>query len=430
MNKIIEKLKDAYAKELELTGFDYDSLSRDNAIKILDWLISSVKKECSREQAAEIFARTGYDLADFDIDFMYHKDKPVTLYTYPDNNDFFYKKFELEEGYLILCLSSIDKLNALNAREGEELSNFLQNYEYGETQLVYKKAKEEGKLISEVELKITKDIIRQGLSSGYIKLINCPQSTAETVCQISGSWFYFGGHTAEGVLPEEYKKIVPFEDIVNEIYNTLEDFRESDWDEYKDEYAMYESYLRSIYESQIFVVETLQNEGIDYYHHPNSLSYEFGYGKNQPTILCKILDGVSNCGFITLDTIGVSRDEFIRSIRSLKEKGNQKNETNCEPESKKQIQLKPVSETRLPLNILSKNSVAFLEKAADNAVAVPLEASRITQQVHNKVVTIGYLVYPFKFDNDIGSEIPADLQEIIETAIKNDVVTIIFDRDE
>lgn len=99
-------------------------------------------------------------------------------------------------------------------------------------------------------------------------------------------------------------------------------------------------------------------------------------------------------------------------------------------EPKKQIQLKPVSETRLPLNVLSKNSVAFLEKAADNAVSVPLEASRITQKVHNKVVTIGYLVYPFKFDNDIGSEIPADLQEIIEAAIKNDVVTIIFDRDE
>lgn len=96
----------------------------------------------------------------------------------------------------------------------------------------------------------------------------------------------------------------------------------------------------------------------------------------------------------------------------------------------KQIQLKPVSQARLPLNDLSKNSVAFLEKAADNAVAVPLEASRITQQVQNKVVTIGYLVYPFKFDNDIGSEIPADLQEIIEAAIKNDVVTIIFDRDE
>lgn len=101
-----------------------------------------------------------------------------------------------------------------------------------------------------------------------------------------------------------------------------------------------------------------------------------------------------------------------------------------EPEPKKQIQLKPVSEARMPLNGLSKNSVAFLEKAADNAVAVPLEASRITQQVQNKVVTIGYLVYPFKFDNDIGSEIPADLQEIIEAAIKNDVVTIIFDRDE
>lgn len=421
MNQIINKLKNSYAEELELTGKDYASLSRENAIKLLDWLFSSVKKECSREQAAEIFARTGYGIADYDVDFEYHKDKPVTLYTYPDNNDFFYKKFEVEEGYLILCLSSIDKLNAREGEgEGEELSNFLQNYEYGETQLVYKKAKKEGKLVSEADLKITKDVIRQGLSSGYIKLINCPQSNAETVCEINGNWFYFGGHTAEGLLPEEYKKVVPFEDIVNEIFNTLEDFRESDWDEYKDEYAMYECYLRSIYESEIFVVETLKKEGMDYYHHPNSLSYEFGYGKNQPTILVKILDGVCNSGFITMDTIGVSREEFIRSIRSLKSKGNQN----------EQIQLKPVSQARLPLNDLSKNSVAFLEKAADNAVAVPLEASRITQKVHNNVETLGYLVYPFKFDNDIASEIPADLQEIIEAAIKKDVVTIIFDRDE
>lgn len=322
MNKLIEKLKDSYAKEFEPTDADYDSLSRENAIKILDWLISSVKKECSREQAAEIFARTGYDIADYDVDFEYHKDDAIILYTYPSNKDFFCKKFEVEEGYLIHTLCDIDKINTLNTREGEELSNFLQNYKYGETQLIYEKAKKENKLLSDVDLKITREMVCKGLSSGYIKLIECPDFT-ETVCQINGSWFYFGGHTAEGLLPEEYKKVVPFEDIVNEIFNTLEDFRESDWDEYKDEYAMYECYLRSIYESEMFVVKTLQNEGIDFYHHPNSLSYEFGYGKNQPTILVKILDGVSNCGFITMDTIGVSREEFIRSIRSIKEKGNQ-----------------------------------------------------------------------------------------------------------
>lgn len=320
MNTIINKLKNSYAKEFELTEEEINSLSRENAVKILDWLISSVKLECSKEKTAEIFERVGYDL---EVEF--YEDDAVTLYTYPESNDFFCKKFEVEEGWLLNTLIDIDKLNA---REGVELLNFLQNYEYGETQLVYQKAKNEGKLISEAELKITKEIIRQGLSSGYIKLINCPQSTAETVCQINGSWFYFGGQTAEGVLPEDYKKVVPFESIVDEIYNTLEDFRESDWDEYQEEYAMYENYLRSIYESQIFVVETLQNEGIDFYHHPNSLSYEFGYGKNQPTILIEILDGVCNSGFITLDTIGVSRDEFLRSIRSIKEKKGNQNEQN------------------------------------------------------------------------------------------------------
>lgn len=427
INTIINKLKNSYAKEFELTEEEINSLSREEAVKILDWIISSVKLECSKEKAADIFERVGYDL---EVEF--YEDDAVALYTYPESNDFFCKKFEVEKGWLLNTLIDIDKLNA---REGVELSNFLQNYEYGETQLVYQKAKKESNLKSEVELKITKDIIRQGLSSGYIKLINCPQSTAETVCQINNNWFYFGGQTAEGVLPEEYKKIVPFESIVDDIFNTLEAFRKTDWvEEFHDEYAMYESYLRSIYESQIFVVETLKKEGMDYYHHPNSLSYEFGYGINQPTILCKILDGVSNCGFITMDTIGVSRDEFIETIKNIKEKkGNFESSVGTDgsdSEPKKQIQLKPVSEARMPLNGLSKNSVAFLERAADNAVSVPLEASRITQKVHNNVETLGYLVYPFKFDNDIASEIPADLQEIIEAAIKNDVVTIIFDRDE
>lgn len=240
MNTIINKLKNSYAKEFELTEEEINSLSREKAVKILDWIISSVKLECSKEKAAEIFERVGYDL-----DVEYYDDDSITLYTYPDNNEFFYKKFEVEKSWLIDALIDIDKLKA---REGVELSNFLQNYEYGETQLVYQKAKKESKLKSEVELKITKDIIRQGLSSGYIKLINCPQSTAETVCQINNNWFYFGGQTAEGLLPEDYKKVVPFESIVDEIYNTLEAFRQSDWDEYKEEYAMYESYLRSIYE--------------------------------------------------------------------------------------------------------------------------------------------------------------------------------------
>lgn len=310
MNTIINKLKNSYAKEFELTEQEINSLSREKAVKILDWLISSVKLECSKEKAAEIFERVGYDL---EVEF--YEDDAVTLYTHPQSNDFFCKKFEVEEGWLLNTLIDIDKLNA---REGVELSNFLQNYEHAETQLIYEKAKKERKLLSEHELKITREMVRKGLSSGYIKLIECPDST-ETVCQINGNWFYFGG--------QDYKKVVPFESIVDEIYNTLEAFRESDWDEYHEEYAMYENYLRSIYESQIFVVETLQKEEIDFYHHPNSLSYEFGYGKNQPTILCKILDGVSNCGFITMDTIGVSRDEFLRSIRSLKSKGNQ-NEQN------------------------------------------------------------------------------------------------------
>lgn len=301
MNTIINKLKNSYAKEFELTEEEINSLSREKAVKILDWIISSVKLECSKEKAAEIFERVGYDL-----DVEYYDDDSITLYTYPDNNEFFYKKFEVEKSWLIDALIDIDKLNA---REGVELSNFLQNYEYGETQLVYQKAKKESKLKSEVELKITKDIIRQGLSSGYIKLINCPQSTAETVCQINYNWFYFGGQTAEGVLPEEYKKIVPFEDIVNEIYNTLEAFRQSDWDEFHDEYACYEEFLRSINGIEMFVVDTLQNTF--YKRIPNTLEFEIN-----KKIKVKILEN----GIITIDDNAVTKTEFLEFGKLLPQK--------------------------------------------------------------------------------------------------------------
>lgn len=235
MNEIINKLKNSYAKEFTLTEKEINSLSRENAVKLLDWLISSVKLECSKEKAAEIFERAGYDL---EVEF--YEDDAITLYTYSDSDDFFDKKFEVEKGWLINTLIDIDKLNA---REGVELSNFLQNYEYEETQFIYEKAIKERKLLSEHELKITREMVRKGLSSGYIVLANIPESANETVCKIGENWFFFGGLTAEGLTPEEYRKAVPFEDIVNEIYDTLEAFRQSNLDEFKDEYNYYETFL-------------------------------------------------------------------------------------------------------------------------------------------------------------------------------------------
>ena len=42
------------------------------------------------------------------------------------------------------------------------------------------------------------------------------------------NYFFFGGETAEGMTPEEYKENVPEEDILKEIHATLDDFNETE----------------------------------------------------------------------------------------------------------------------------------------------------------------------------------------------------------
>lgn len=88
---------------------------------------------------------------------------------------------------------------------------------------------------------ITQKMIAEGYHSGIVKLVDSPNGDG-TVCQIGDNWFYFGGEAAEGVSPEEYKKNVPEDGIIDEIYFTLKDFNESG-EEYADEYAYYEAYL-------------------------------------------------------------------------------------------------------------------------------------------------------------------------------------------
>lgn len=56
---------------------------------------------------------------------------------------------------------------------------------------------------------------------------------------IGDNWFYFGGLTAEECgTPEEYATAVPEEDIVREIYDVLDEFRESG-ECFADEYMYY-----------------------------------------------------------------------------------------------------------------------------------------------------------------------------------------------
>ncbi len=86
---------------------------------------------------------------------------------------------------------------------------------------------------------ITKDMIRTCIRNGSIRLGTDPNMDSGTVCKIGDNWFYFGGETAEEMEPEAYLRAVPMDDVIDEIFLALEDFRQ-DGD---DEYAYYEAYL-------------------------------------------------------------------------------------------------------------------------------------------------------------------------------------------
>ena len=101
---------------------------------------------------------------------------------------------------------------------------------------------------------ITKEMVRDGFRRGHIRLVVDPNMDHGTVCQIGDHWFYFGGETAEGMQPEEYLQAVPAKDIVDEVFEALDDFRLSG-EELEDEYAYYEEYLIERMEPNI---DTLQ----------------------------------------------------------------------------------------------------------------------------------------------------------------------------
>ena len=87
---------------------------------------------------------------------------------------------------------------------------------------------------------ITLDMVRFGYDSGLIRLIPSPNDDG-IACSIGDGWFYFGGHTAEEYsIVESYKRDIPVEDIVKDIYGVLEQFQT----ELEDEYLYYEYYLR------------------------------------------------------------------------------------------------------------------------------------------------------------------------------------------
>ena len=73
---------------------------------------------------------------------------------------------------------------------------------------------------------ITKEMIKSGIKAGLFTFAPDPNADHGTVCKIGDVWFYFGGTEGEKYSPEEYVKNVPENDIINEIYEALESFRQ------------------------------------------------------------------------------------------------------------------------------------------------------------------------------------------------------------
>lgn len=87
---------------------------------------------------------------------------------------------------------------------------------------------------------ITYAMIINGYKQQLINLIDSPNGDG-IVCGIGVNWFYFGGLTAEDCgSVEEYKRFVPEDDIISEIYDVLCEFKT----EFPDEYLYYYYYLK------------------------------------------------------------------------------------------------------------------------------------------------------------------------------------------
>lgn len=89
---------------------------------------------------------------------------------------------------------------------------------------------------------ITKKTIRMGLEQKVIMLTVDPNFSRGVVCTIGEDWFYFGGMAAEESNPDEYLRNTPIEDIVDEIFAVLEDFKIDEG--CRTEYAYYAHYLK------------------------------------------------------------------------------------------------------------------------------------------------------------------------------------------
>lgn len=89
---------------------------------------------------------------------------------------------------------------------------------------------------------ITKGMVAEGFQRGLIRLIDAPYDHS-AVCEIGDYWFYLSDDDSLALSVDEYVKIVPVEKTIDNIFMTLEEFRESEDDVYNSSYTYYESFL-------------------------------------------------------------------------------------------------------------------------------------------------------------------------------------------
>lgn len=88
---------------------------------------------------------------------------------------------------------------------------------------------------------ITKEMIKSGIKTGLITFVPDPNADRGTVCKIGDGRFCFGGTEGKRYSPEEYIKNIPEDDIIDEIFETLEDFRKAGIEDF-DSWSEYDYY--------------------------------------------------------------------------------------------------------------------------------------------------------------------------------------------
>ena len=107
------------------------------------------------------------------------------------------------------------------------------------------------------DVNISVEMILEGLLHNYVQLVLNPVTDLGTVCQIGEHWFYFGGEFADAAIPIKYLAEIPLGTIATEIYESLNEMKNSC--ETEDEYVYYAYYLserKSVLTKRQFYIDT------------------------------------------------------------------------------------------------------------------------------------------------------------------------------